>query len=585
MARRITEFRVEKSRGVRLAFCDAVPRLMVVAGPNGCGKSTLLDSIRKQTHPKPIYVGPHRVSRRQTVQFRYMYPANDISIEKLFSLETLQAVEGITISTAPRSAWDQDESTSFVKYGLCKVEVERAEALRECYDTHGEIKKGLPDVWKPFRELLAFLVPHLEFKGIDTNIKTNIRCLFEANGLETPIDLDDLSSGEKSVVQLFYPLIEHQIKAELERFRLGTSDADNDTRDRDPWCILIDEPELHLHPALQIKVFDYLRKLSESQDSQVILATQSTAIVEHATFEELYLLRPAGLIEKEVNQLKQVASDEERMKTIRELFGSAVNLTAMQPIVVVEGVGRDGDTKVVSDKQLYRHLDSRFDQVTVVPGGGKGQAIELRKRIHAMLAEFSDEIPVLALVDGDTGSALSETDCHSLPVSMIENFLVDPKVIWSAMESIRDKTELKTLEAVEGAIDRILDERFEKEIERRVIQRMGYRKFQPHRPITEFASQIEEFCKKLRGDFNETQVTQWKQDAEQAVRTIQEKVRRREEYSGKKVLSSLFSQCLHSTGLSMEIFLYYAAREAGKRTSVKRFFDEFFSGLFPEDTE
>ena len=277
---------------------------MVIAGPNGAGKSTLLDSVRRQTNPKPIYVGPHRVSKRQTVQFRYMYPSNDISIEEMFSLDNLQQYEGITLTARPRSAWDQDESTSFVKYGLCKIEVERGDALRELYGNRGEVKAGLPDPWQPLHDLLKFLLPHLEFTGIDTSTKTNIRCNFRAHGHANAVDLDDLSSGEKSVIQLFYPLIEHQIKARLAQFAKGEPNQAPTKIERDSWCVLIDEPELHLHPALQVKVLDYLRRLSASQDSQVILTTQSTSMIENASFEELYLLRPAGLLPDGANQLK-----------------------------------------------------------------------------------------------------------------------------------------------------------------------------------------------------------------------------------------------------------------------------------------
>lgn len=255
----------------------------------------------------------------------------------------------------------------------------------------------------------------------------------------------------------------------------------------------------------------------------------------------------------------------------------------MQPVVVVEGVGLDGDSKVVSDKQLYRNLDSRFDRVTVVPGGGKGQAIDLQKRIASMLAEFSVAIPVMALVDRDTGSGTTKPNCYSLPVSMIENFLVDPHVVFTAIESIRHKTDLATIAEVEAAIDKILDEQFEEEIERTVIQQVGYCKFQPQRPTSELVTQINDFCQELVATVTADQVNSWTQDAQQKVETIKAQNRRREEFSGKRVLKALHSKAFHSAGISKEVFLFYAAREAGKRESVKQFFDEFFLKLFPED--
>jgi AAA15 family ATPase/GTPase len=43
---RIGSFEVLNQRSIRVAKCDSVPRVMVIAGPNGCGKSTLLNSVR-----------------------------------------------------------------------------------------------------------------------------------------------------------------------------------------------------------------------------------------------------------------------------------------------------------------------------------------------------------------------------------------------------------------------------------------------------------------------------------------------------------------------------------------------------------
>jgi AAA15 family ATPase/GTPase len=43
---RIPTFEIRNQRSIRHAKCDAVPRLMIVVGPNGCGKSTLLNVVR-----------------------------------------------------------------------------------------------------------------------------------------------------------------------------------------------------------------------------------------------------------------------------------------------------------------------------------------------------------------------------------------------------------------------------------------------------------------------------------------------------------------------------------------------------------
>lgn len=99
---------------------------MVVTGPNGSGKSTLLHSIRHASGGSgPIlYVGPHRTSRRQIVRAKYLYQPR-IDMSKLLSEDNLPGFEGITIPNRQRDAWDFDEASSYLKYGLCQVELDR----------------------------------------------------------------------------------------------------------------------------------------------------------------------------------------------------------------------------------------------------------------------------------------------------------------------------------------------------------------------------------------------------------------------------------------------------------------------------
>ena len=91
---RISSFRVGPSRSLRLAECDTVPRVMIIAGPNGCGKSTLLQELRAHPgHSRPLYVGPHRVSRRQQVKKRFL--GATFSMADILSGDSLPGVEGI----------------------------------------------------------------------------------------------------------------------------------------------------------------------------------------------------------------------------------------------------------------------------------------------------------------------------------------------------------------------------------------------------------------------------------------------------------------------------------------------------------
>ena len=192
---------------------------MIITGPNGCGKSTLLQELRNISGGRrPMYVGPHRSSRRQNVRFRFLGP--EISMRSVLEGQNLPGYEGVSNVTSERSAWDQDDSASLLKYSLCQIELDRREAIAKRYDEKKQIpENSLPDVWKPLRDMAENLLPHLQFDKIDTTNRDQIRCLWRVHKTLTPIDIDDLSSGEKSIVQLFYPLAEHRIKKILRELK------------------------------------------------------------------------------------------------------------------------------------------------------------------------------------------------------------------------------------------------------------------------------------------------------------------------------------------------------------------------------
>src|SRR5882724_10321385 len=91
---RIPAFNVTNQRAIGFASCEQVPSLMVIAGPNGSGKSTLLNALREPASGvRPLYVGPHRSSRRQNVQYRNLM-GQTISLEQILAGQSLPGYEG-----------------------------------------------------------------------------------------------------------------------------------------------------------------------------------------------------------------------------------------------------------------------------------------------------------------------------------------------------------------------------------------------------------------------------------------------------------------------------------------------------------
>lgn len=234
----------------------------------------------------------------------------------------------------------------------------------------------------------------------------------------------------------------------------------------------------------------------------------------------------------------------------------------------------------MSDRKLYRALSTKFDRCTLVAGGGKGEAIKLRQVLQEALAAYSASLKVVALLDRDIrNGAHADPSVSLLPVSMIENFLVDPDAIWQAIQSVIEKTDLRAQTEIAGALDEIVAELADRELERRVLGALGIAVFRPHGPVGGLDAQVAAHIDEVQRGFSKEAVERATTEARGAVEKIKVETKRRELFDGKEILNEFMRRKLHASGMSRAIFMYETARHASKRKSVASFFDGFFVRL------
>jgi hypothetical protein len=363
-------------KGLRSAAADGLPNLVVVAGPNGSGKSTLLHQLweRRGEFAEPgtdvTYVGPHRPWRKSQLAVAHLYQLQH-SYHAYLAMGALPGWPQIAppglqyIPGQARLPDSVDEAFSMVKYSIARIEQRRLAEMQRVYDEQGgQIPPGvLPDIYRPLRTLTTYLLPHLEFRSVDLQDPNNVKVLFARSdgNYDDLIDIDELSSGEKAIVGLFLPFLEPQID-EL----LGTETA----RGVPLPTALIDEPDIHLHPTLQVSLVDYLRELASSGKGQFIITTHSPTILDSLRDDELFLVAPVASVASD-NQFIKVASSEERLEAIRALTGSTHLVTRCRPIIYVEG--ELPESKQASDQRLVTHRErARSERTRRLPFLGAG---------------------------------------------------------------------------------------------------------------------------------------------------------------------------------------------------------------------
>ena len=117
------------------------------------------------------------------------------------------------------------------------------------------------DALTPYRKVLAGLLPQLRLDGLETYRGQQVVRFVRRDG--TWCTLTELSEGERQVVLLAVTFLQ-----------LGLNDS----------VVLIDEPELHLHPDNHVGVLQALAGLG--LDNQLIVATSSPEIVRFASEHE-----------------------------------------------------------------------------------------------------------------------------------------------------------------------------------------------------------------------------------------------------------------------------------------------------------
>lgn len=164
-----------------------------------------------------LYQPPHRAIRRQQVKRRFLGGAIR-RLSEIFAGGEVSGFEGLSIPFPQRGPDNVDEAGSTVKYTLGKIENRRQNVLAALVDAHRRDgrsleTKDLADVYEPMKRLTSRLLPHLAFARVDFSNEENVRCVFtRTDAVSTDeLDLDDLSSGEKSILLLFLPLVEDEI--------------------------------------------------------------------------------------------------------------------------------------------------------------------------------------------------------------------------------------------------------------------------------------------------------------------------------------------------------------------------------------
>lgn len=464
----IRAFDITGVRGLVRAEAADLPNVVGIAGPNGAGKSSLLEGIKNRRNQllepgsELLYVGPHRSWRSSQLSDLHVlgFPFQYEDILKQDSIPGFQYGQPAGLhflSGLPRQAATADDSQALVKTAIVRLNNRQQTLVHQQYVAQGgQVALGtVPDLLAPLRQLVETLLPHLELVDVDSSQNQNIRVIFRRVDTDSPVqfDIDELSSGEKAAIALFLPFVEREAK-KLEG--TGTEVADGFV----PITMLLDEPEIHLHPLLQLNVLEYMRQLARENRAQFIFTTQSPVLLDALEERELFLLSPPGFVSD--NQLSQLVSSGERLEIARELTGSTHLLTRAKPIVFVEGE-TEPRPLAVTDERLIRLVVSAAAHWAIAPARGRSEVVAATNSLRSASLQLPG-LPVFALVDADTSTAGLPDFVIPWPVAMIENLLLDVEALWHLLSPYAEMTGLRSDDDVRRSLEECAASQVENEV-------------------------------------------------------------------------------------------------------------------------
>lgn len=265
-----------------------------------------------------------------------------------------------------------------------------------------------PDPFVPYQQVFAELLPDKTLEPIDPKQPREFHYKIGAAG---PFAFTTLSSGEQEVVKVAFDLIWKKIRHSV---------------------ILIDEPELHLHPTLAFRLIETIKELGD-RTNQLILFTHSPDLIStyHASGNVYFI----DLDEASANQGKRLSDLHNDHSETARAIGANLGLFAVgKKLVFVEG------SEASVDRLTYHKVAQRgFAEASLLPMGSVKNINALRLVSEELQrAIFGVDLFMLRDRDGLTDKQVEALERNPrfrvLPCRHVENFFFDSDVLRKVAE-------------------------------------------------------------------------------------------------------------------------------------------------------
>lgn len=338
------------------------------------------------------------------------YPQKTFEQRKIFGYDNIIKKEHL---------WTMAFNTSEIQYMdmYDYLVQQKYHYLRELGHFYDQKNKGLAvgsepsDPIKPYEELLNGIFPQYKFADKDENVPTNLFVMIPSGEI---LPFNDLSSGEKEVFFILSFFVRHNVENAI---------------------IVIDEPELHLHPELSRILIRNIRTIRNG--NQIWLATHNAEIIDETGRDKvIYINRD---IETRKAKFINGYDEDGTLQSLRNLFGYSGYIGIAKNLVFLEGSNSSQDRKYFST--LFPDSAS---SIKIIPSNSSDNTHRLNAALLSILESNMGFIKFHLIRDRDyLTPEMVEKYCRKasgkiyvLTKHELENYLISFEIIKNILKEI-----------------------------------------------------------------------------------------------------------------------------------------------------
>lgn len=197
--------------------------------------------------------------------------------------------------------------------------------------------------------------------------------------------------------------------------------------------IILDEPDVYLHPNLQKKIFNYIK----SMNTQIIIATHSVELISEADFKNVFQIDKTIRIQRYSNGLSNVQNIVEKIGSVQNM--SLLRLGLSKKCIFVEGL----DMKLLNKfyKILYPEKIELLSDLPIIELGSftrYKQALGVSKLFYK---ETEGNFKCICILDRDyrmenelnrikKNAEDAHLNLHIWERKELESYLINPNVLY-----------------------------------------------------------------------------------------------------------------------------------------------------------